>query len=197
MLVDQLGLDGEAAPVDQRGFLKRMAARLAERGARLEVAFENEFALAAHDDDGAYVPIDSSLCFSTIGMTAAQDYVDDLVAALEAQDIPLEQYYAELGHGQQEISTAHRARGPGGRRAAARARDDPRRRRRARPRRDARAEAVARGRGQRLPHPLLALGHDEDASATASTTPPPRTASPPRAARSSPACSRTCPGCAG
>ena len=107
MLVDQLGLDGDAAPVDQRGFLKRMAARLAERGARLEVAFENEFALAAHDDDGAYVPLDSSLCFSTIGMTAAQDYIDDLVAALEAQRIPLEQYYAELGHGQQEISTAH------------------------------------------------------------------------------------------
>ena len=40
-------LDGEPAPVDQRGFLKRMAARLAERGPRLEVAFENEFALAA------------------------------------------------------------------------------------------------------------------------------------------------------
>ena len=92
----------------KRQFLKRMAARLAERGARLEVAFENEFALAAHDADGAYVPLDSSLCFSTIGMTAAQDYIDDLVAALEAQRIPLEQYYAELGHGQQEISTPHR-----------------------------------------------------------------------------------------
>jgi glutamine synthetase len=33
--------------------------------------------------------------------------VDELVAALEAQGIPLEQYYAELGHGQQEISTGH------------------------------------------------------------------------------------------
>jgi glutamine synthetase len=30
-----------------------------------------------------------------------------LAAALEAQRIPLEQYYAELGHGQQEISTPH------------------------------------------------------------------------------------------
>jgi glutamine synthetase len=108
MLVDQLGLDGEVAPVDQRGFLRRMTARLAERGARLEVAFENEFALATHDDAGAYVPVDASLCFSTIGMTTSQDYVDALVAALEAQEIPLEQYYAELGHGQQEISTAHR-----------------------------------------------------------------------------------------
>src|SRR4051794_6089816 len=58
MLVDQCGLDGEIAPVDQRGFLRRMTDRLAERGARLEVAFENEFALATRSDDGAYVPID-------------------------------------------------------------------------------------------------------------------------------------------
>jgi glutamine synthetase len=108
MLVDQLALDGAVAPIDQRGFLRRMADRLAERGTRLEAAFENEFALATRADDGTYAPIDSSLCFSTIGMTASQDYVDALVQALAAQDIPLEQYYAELGHGQQEISTVHR-----------------------------------------------------------------------------------------
>ena len=42
-----------------------------------------------------------------MGMTAAQDYMDDLAAALDAQRIGLEQYYAELGHGQQEISTPH------------------------------------------------------------------------------------------
>ena len=108
VLVDQLALDGEVAPVDQRGFLRRMADQLAGRGARLEVAFENEFALARRLDDGAYVPVDSSLCFSTIGMTASQEYVDALVDALEAQGIPIEQYYAELGHGQHEISTVHR-----------------------------------------------------------------------------------------
>ena len=108
MLVDQRALDGEPAAVDQRAFLRRMTDRLAERGASLEVAFENEFALATRGDDGGYVPLDSSLCFSTIGMTSAQEYVDALVEALEGQGIPLEQYYAELGHGQQEISTAHR-----------------------------------------------------------------------------------------
>ena len=107
MLVDQLTLEGEPAPVDQRAFLKRMADRLAERGVWLEVGFENEFSLA-YEIDGAYVPVDSSLCFSTIGMSASQDYVDALVGALAAQELPLEQYYAELGHGQQEISTAHR-----------------------------------------------------------------------------------------
>jgi glutamine synthetase len=107
MLVDHLTLQGEPAPQCPRSFLKRMEERLAERdGARLEVAFENEFALAVQQAD-EYVPVDSSLCFSTIGMTASQAYVDALVDALEQQHIALEQYYAELGHGQQEISTAH------------------------------------------------------------------------------------------
>jgi len=106
VLTDHMGLDGAPAPVCQRSFLKRMERGLADRGLVLRAAFENEFSLATVAD-GAYLPIDSALCFATIGMTAAQDYIDDLASALEAQRIPLEQYYAELGHGQQEISTAH------------------------------------------------------------------------------------------
>ncbi|HVD12265.1 MAG TPA: glutamine synthetase family protein [Gaiellaceae bacterium] len=106
MLVDHVQLDGEPAPVCQRSFLKRMEGRLAERGAKLEVAFENEFSLATVVND-RFVPIDSGLCFSTISATAAQDYVDELAAALDEQGIGLEQYYSELGHGQHEISTPH------------------------------------------------------------------------------------------
>jgi glutamine synthetase len=106
LLVDHVALDGEPAPVCQRSFLKRMEARLAERGARLEVAFENEFSLATVVD-GRYVPIDSGLCFSTISASAAQDFVDELVDAFDGQGITLEQYYSELGHGQHEISTGH------------------------------------------------------------------------------------------
>ena len=106
VLTDHVALDGEPAEVCQRSFLKRMEARLADRGLVLRAAFENEFSLATKED-GRYVPIDSGLCFSTIAATAAQDYADDLVGALEAQEIVLEQYYTELGHGQQEISTGH------------------------------------------------------------------------------------------
>jgi glutamine synthetase len=106
LVVDLLQLTGEPAPQCPRSFLKRMATELEERAGVLEVSFENEFSLATHED-GAYVPIDSSLCFSTIGLTASQAYVDALVDALERQGIELEQYYAELGHGQQELSTAH------------------------------------------------------------------------------------------
>jgi glutamine synthetase len=106
LLTSHIGLDGEPAPVCQRSFLKRMGAKLAERGMTLRCSFENEFSLATKID-GEYVPVDSGLCFSTISATASQDYVDDLTAALEEQGVPLEQYYAELGHGQEEISTPH------------------------------------------------------------------------------------------
>jgi glutamine synthetase len=106
MLVDHVALDGSPAAVCQRSFLKRMEARLLELGARLEVAFENEFSLATVVD-GAFVPIDSGLCFSTISAGAAQVYVDELASALDEQGIGLEQYYSELGHGQHEISTPH------------------------------------------------------------------------------------------
>jgi len=106
LLTDHVALDGEPAAVCQRSFLKRMEARLAERGLVLRAAFENEFSLATQEN-GRYAPVDSGLCFSTIATTASQDYVDELAAALEAQGIVLEQYYAELGHGQQEISTGH------------------------------------------------------------------------------------------
>jgi len=107
VVTDHVDLDGEAAAVCQRSFLKRMEARLAERGLVLRAAFESEFSLATQVD-AQFVPVDSGLCFSTIAMTAAQDYANELAAALEAQEIVLEQYYTELGHGQQEISIRHR-----------------------------------------------------------------------------------------
>ena len=107
MLVDHVRLDRAPYEACPRRFLARMAARLAERGIELQCAVENEFSLARLED-GRPVPIDSSTCFSTTGMTAAVDVVDAIVAALDAQRIPLAQYYPELGHGQHELSVLPR-----------------------------------------------------------------------------------------
>jgi len=107
MLVDHLRLDGEPYEAGPRNFLKRMAARLAERGMVLSCAVENEWSLAAQRD-GRHVPVDESLCFSTVGMAASAEVTDATVAALGEQGIQVEQYYAELGHGQQELSVAPR-----------------------------------------------------------------------------------------
>jgi glutamine synthetase len=107
MLVDHVGLDAAPYEACPRQFLHRMVGRLAERGLELRAAVENEFALARLEE-GRPVPLDATLCFATTGMTAAAEIVDALVAALDAQDIPLAQYYPELGHGQHELSVLPR-----------------------------------------------------------------------------------------
>ena len=106
MLVDHIRLDGEPYEADPRSFLRRMDTALRDRGMILRCSVENEFSLATRTDEG-FAPIDDSLCFSTVGMTASQEVTDAIVAALEAQSIQLEQYYVELGHGQQELSVVH------------------------------------------------------------------------------------------
>jgi glutamine synthetase len=108
LLCDHVGLGGEPDPAGPRHFLRRMTEGLAERGLWLRCAVENEFSLARPAADGGFVPIDESLCFSTVGMAAAADVADAIVAALSAQDVQVEQYYPELGHGQHELSVAHR-----------------------------------------------------------------------------------------
>jgi glutamine synthetase len=107
LLVDMVSLDRRPYSACPRGFLARMANRLGERGWELRAAVENEFSLARPADDGP-VPIDRSLCFSTVGMTAANQVADAIVSALGTQGIQIEQYYPELGHGQQELSVAPR-----------------------------------------------------------------------------------------
>jgi glutamine synthetase len=107
MVVDHVRLNGEPYEAGPRNFLRRMSDRLAQRGMVLSCAVENEWTLA-RVEDGRHVPVDESLCFSTVGFTAAAEATDDLVAALEEQRIQVEQYYPELGHGQQELSVSHR-----------------------------------------------------------------------------------------
>ena len=52
-----------------------------------------------------------ALCFSTVGDDDGRARAwTTWSAALEAQSIPVEQYYPELGHGQQEMSIRHAAR---------------------------------------------------------------------------------------
>jgi len=107
MTVDMRTLDGEPWGACPRSFLKRQIAACAAAGFGVRAAFEGEFTLAVQNADGSYAPLDQSLCFSTTGMATAAAVMDDIVANLEAQGIQVEQYYPELGHGQQELSIRH------------------------------------------------------------------------------------------
>jgi glutamine synthetase len=107
VLVDMLQLDHAAWPICPRSFLKRMITKAEARGLRLDAAFENEFYLARVDNEGRFMPFDRSNCFSSIGMDNANPIIIDIVEALEKQGIAVQQYYPELGPGQQEISVRH------------------------------------------------------------------------------------------
>ena len=107
LLVDMVQVDRTPWAVCPRSFLKRMIARAEEHGLRVVAAFENEFYLARVDNEGHFLPLDRSNCFSSIGMDNAAPIIIDIVEALEKQGITVQQYYPELGPGQQEISVRH------------------------------------------------------------------------------------------
>ncbi len=102
LLCNMLTLDGKPWAACPRSFLRRMIERAAGQGLALKAAFENEFTLARREGD-RYVPIDRSPCFSTIGMDSAAPVMIEMIEALTAQGVYPEQYYAELGPGQQEL----------------------------------------------------------------------------------------------
>lgn len=107
MTTDMMTLDGAPWEACPRAFLKRQITACGAAGLSVRAAFECEFTLAVRHPDGSFAPLDESLCFSTLGMTTAAPFIDEVVAALEAQNIQVEQYYPELGHGQQELSIRH------------------------------------------------------------------------------------------
>lgn len=106
ILADMLTLERKPWAACPRAFLKRMVDLAARRGLRIRAAFEPEWTLARKEGD-SFVPIDESLCFSSVGATTALPVIDDIVTALEAQGLQVEQYYPELGYGQQELSIRH------------------------------------------------------------------------------------------
>ncbi len=112
MCADLVKPDGQPWEACARTFLKQAIAELAADGYAMEASFEPEFTLGQRvpDPDGGLdrmVPNDDSLCYSTTGFQLAHDYIMDVVAALEAQGLPVEHVYPELGHGQQEVVIKH------------------------------------------------------------------------------------------
>jgi glutamine synthetase len=112
MLADLVQPDGEPWGGCARTYLKRAIADLATEGFVATAAFEPEFTLGRREagPDGGpdrLVPADDSLCYSATGFHLAHDYALELHQALQAQGMQVENYYPELGHGQQEMSVRH------------------------------------------------------------------------------------------
>lgn len=108
LLSDQLGHDFQDWGSCTRSFLKRAIAAAQAMGIEVMAAFENEFYLA-HMVDGRVEPWQDGPCYSSAGMDRVAHVMDDILSALEAQGIEIEQAINEYGPGQQEIAVRYGA----------------------------------------------------------------------------------------
>ena len=83
-----------------------MVAEAKAENLEIMAAFENEFYLLRRGPDGI-APADETVFGSLVAMISNQPVIDEIAAELTAQGISVEQYYPELGWGQQELSIRH------------------------------------------------------------------------------------------
>lgn len=106
MLADMALTDGAAWGGCPRAFLKRQIVVALQQGLQIQAAFEPEWVVGVRSGDD-YLPFDESPALSGVGMATTGTIIDEVVAALEAQHLRVEQYYPEFGHGQQELTLHH------------------------------------------------------------------------------------------
>ncbi len=96
---------GHAYDMDSRLLLGRLVDEQAERGLTFRCAFEIEWVVSAGDGD-AFTPAVSGPAYGLSRLGSAADYSRDVLAALAAQGVVVEQYHPEYAPGQFELSVA-------------------------------------------------------------------------------------------
>ncbi len=106
--VDQYSQDGEPFPACPRGFLRRMVDRIDALGLRVAAAFEFEFSVGTASGNDGFEPAHEGPGYSDIALVANHEFALDLITAMEAQGLALEQFHPEYAEGQFEMSIAPR-----------------------------------------------------------------------------------------
>ncbi|GAA0720489.1 glutamine synthetase [Dactylosporangium roseum] len=88
----------------QRRFARAMVERAAAAGLTLRMAFEVEWFVGAHDSEPQ--PACEGPAYGMIRVVELSTYADDLLAALAAQGVAVEQFHPEYSPGQFEVSVA-------------------------------------------------------------------------------------------
>jgi glutamine synthetase len=101
--VDRRTQEGGSHPGCQRAFARRMVERAAERGLRARMGFEVEWVLDAGGGD-EYVPATSGPAYGMDRLIEVSDYCRDLLAALDAQSVEVQQLHPEYAPAQFELS---------------------------------------------------------------------------------------------
>jgi glutamine synthetase len=101
--VDKHTQEGELYPGCQRTFAKRQAARAADAGIELRMAFELEWFQAGSDSE-LDSPIHRGPAYGLPVLATISDCALDLIAALEEEGVGVDQFHPEYSMGQLEIS---------------------------------------------------------------------------------------------
>jgi glutamine synthetase len=100
--VDRRTQGDEPYPCCQRTLARTATARAAQRGLELRMAFEVEWFLGTEDGK----PACTGPAYGMTRVVELSAYVDDLLAALDAQGVPVDQFHPEYAPGQLELSVA-------------------------------------------------------------------------------------------
>ncbi|MBQ0825860.1 glutamine synthetase family protein [Streptomyces tagetis] len=104
--VDRITQEGAPHPACGRTVLRRITAEAAERyGVTFKAAIEVEWAVGRDDaPDGAFVPAVSGPAYGATRQVELSDCAAELLAALAAQGVEVDQFHPEYAAGQFEVS---------------------------------------------------------------------------------------------
>jgi glutamine synthetase len=100
--VDRRTQEGEPYPGCHRTFARNAVAAAGDADLELRMAFEIEWFLGSRDA----TPACTGPAYGMTRVIELSSYVDDLLAALDAQGVPVEQFHPEYAPGQLELSVA-------------------------------------------------------------------------------------------
>jgi glutamine synthetase len=99
---DQHDQDGRPWPICPRQFLRRMVERTERAGLAAQMAFEIEW----HAEDAAGRLVHEGPGYGLAAVARARPYLEEVLRALAAHGVEVEQFHAEYSPGQLELSTS-------------------------------------------------------------------------------------------
>jgi glutamine synthetase len=99
--------DGQPWQGCPRTRLQAIVDELKDEGYSTYVALEPEFYLLHRDQDGEYVPVNTSRMFTEVGLAIEDEFVRQVMEDLESQGVRVPQLGKEYAPGQYELSIRH------------------------------------------------------------------------------------------
>jgi glutamine synthetase len=103
--VDRYTQNGYVHVACQRSFARRMTEAARQRGLKLRMSIEVEWAVGT-EDEGNFVPACHGPAYGMTRVIELSDYAREVVEALERQEVAVDQFHPEYAEGQLEISVA-------------------------------------------------------------------------------------------